>query len=212
MDTEVEKNRLIDINPRVSCLVVVLVYLVIIVIKHQVLISDEVLRAEFTGDDFEGYKEALLTFRLVKYLFLTGFFFGAILFTFFLIYGIGFLIKLPLNGRQLFNIALLSSFGDILNEGFIVCWFWLSDSFQIADVFGFYPMSVFSLVNNSDSFGFPSSFVLQSLNFFLLVKFFLVGLAYYYSTEKTAKESYVAAFLTYLLPVLIIYSFVLVVF
>ena len=205
MDTEEKKSSLLNINPWLACLTSLVIYLLVVVAKHQFLISNDKLFSEFTGNDFEEYMSATNKFRMLKYFFLSLLFLGGILLTFLLISATNFLYKTDLSVKELFVIAVLSSSAEIISEAFTIFWFAASETFHSSEVFNFYPLSLFSLSNNIEDIAFPVSYILQSLNLFLAFKIFLICYAYYSSTEKSLGESFITALTTYVIPMSVFY-------
>jgi len=206
MEIDEDESRPFDLSPWVTGLLSLAIYMLMIIAKHQFLISQDQLLSEYTGDDFEKYVSATNLFRAFKYVFIALFFLGGILLTFLVLSGANFFLSINLTPKQLLNVSILSSVGDSIQELFIIVWFATGTTFQTTEVFNFYPLSVFSLLTKSEDIIFPASYVLQSLNLFLFIKLFLIGYAYYATTEKGLAQSFRDAFYSYLLPLLGLYG------
>lgn len=208
MDIEARKNSIFSINPIVSCLISVFVYLLVIVVKHQYLISNDQLLAEYTGTNFDEYKSATNTFRSFKYFFLLIAFFASILIMFFLMSITNFVVGTGLPPKELFNLAVFCISLEIVSEVFTICWFASLGTFHSSEVFNFHLGSAFSLAANNEDLAFPKSYILQSIDFFLVLKICLIGYSYYYLTDRSILESFLIMVYTYLAPLLIFYFFV----
>jgi len=179
MDIEVKKNSLLNINPWLACLASLVIYLLVIVVKHQVLISDDQRLAEFTGEDFEEYKSATNIFLSFKYLILSVIFLGSTFATFLLISASNFFFRYGLLSNQLLTIAVLASSSEIISEVFVVVWFAVTEKFDSSEIFNFDPLSLFGIWNNSEDISFPISYILKSLNLFLVLKIFLLSYTFH---------------------------------
>lgn len=198
-------DSIFNTAPWISSCSIVILYILAIYAKHEILITDEILLNEYTGDDFESYLEAINDFRNLKYFFLTIGFIITIGITIASVSVAKWLLGLTISSRIVFNIALLACSVEIVKELYIFCWFQMQNNFVSSEVFNFYPLSLFSLVNDQNS-SFARSFALQSIDLFFLLKTVVIIISMMKIGKSAAIETIRTVCLTYVLPLLAFYA------
>jgi len=182
-------------------------FLLIIIVKHQVVISDYQLETEYVGSDFENYLSVTNTFRLLKYLFLTIGFSFSIFINAIILSGLNFYYNSNMSKTELINLAIFSSSAILLREITIITYFIFREDFISTEVFNFDPFSVYSLLGwQKEDIKYSLVILTQSIDIFLLIKGMIIFWGIKKLSDLDLRKQLLIAF-TFFIPYLIFWIF-----
>lgn len=206
IDPAESEGSVFNKSPWALLILLNLVYLLILIVKHEILVSDNLLAAGYQGNDFDGYLSSLQYFRWFKYFFIMLWANIQIL-----LVSVGLIMAcriLNINPTipKIFNVVILAQLVYVLDEVVIIVWFgFIQKEFTVYDVFNFESLSLIRLVAVQEG-ALLKSFVLRSLDiyFVVYVVVLLYELSYLFSIPRRRAATIVLV--GYVVPVALLLS------